>query len=57
MVSDMHMNLWSYNKRKLGDTICTPPPTGNGNSFKIQKEKEGGRRREKLSERLQRGFQ
>jgi hypothetical protein len=53
----MHMNLWSYNKRKLGDTICTPPPTGNGNSFKIQKEKEGGRRREKLSERLQRGFQ
>ncbi len=38
VVSDMHMNLWSYNKRKVGDTICTTPTTWNRNSFKIQKE-------------------
>jgi hypothetical protein len=53
-VSDMHMNLWSYNKRKVGDTIFTPPPPppplleiGTVSKFK----RKGG----KSSECLQRG--
>jgi hypothetical protein len=44
MVSDMHMNLWC--------PFVPPPPTWNGNRFKIQKEGGG-----KSSECLQRGFQ
>jgi len=45
VVSGMHMNLWSYNKRKVGDTICTPPPPPPILHRKVSKtQREGGKK-------------
>lgn len=52
----MHMNLWSYNKRKVGDTICTPhPPTlelGTVSKFKKESGVGGGGKLWMSSERV-----